>query len=170
MVSKTVTEYYNLNDLWRRFCVLYNRDDECEFAARYAAYHYFRSKGWIVRNGFKFGVDYLLYKEGPPFYHAKYSVMVQHEFEGQTRQHFNWNEISTLIRVSRNSRKELLLCTVTIPTASVENIGQSPQSIRLFTIDLLYLNRWNATKGDLEKVFHSTSATAVAALETHSAD
>lgn len=28
------------------------------FMNRYAAYHYYRSKGWIVRSGINFGVDY----------------------------------------------------------------------------------------------------------------
>ena len=32
------------------------------------------TKGWVVRDGTKFGSDFLLYKHGPPFFHASYSV------------------------------------------------------------------------------------------------
>ena len=38
----------------------------------YAAYHYYRSLGWVVKGGIKFCVDYLLYKRGPVFQHAEY--------------------------------------------------------------------------------------------------
>jgi len=37
------------------------------FLNNYVVYHHFRSKGWCVRSGVKFGTDYLLYKRGPPF-------------------------------------------------------------------------------------------------------
>ena len=46
------------------------------FAIRYAVYHYYRSKGWIVRCGVKFGTDYVLYQKGPVFRHAEYSVLI----------------------------------------------------------------------------------------------
>jgi len=33
--------------------------------------HHYRSLGWVVKNGVKFSVDYLLYKRGPVFHHAE---------------------------------------------------------------------------------------------------
>lgn len=42
------------------------------FLVNYAVYHHYRSLGWVVRNGIKFCVDYLLYKRGPAFHHAEY--------------------------------------------------------------------------------------------------
>ncbi|XP_013913462.1 PREDICTED: tRNA-splicing endonuclease subunit Sen2 isoform X2 [Thamnophis sirtalis] len=44
------------------------------FKATYMAYHYFRSKGWVPKVGLKYGTDLLLYRKGPPFYHARYSI------------------------------------------------------------------------------------------------
>jgi tRNA-splicing endonuclease subunit Sen2 len=41
------------------------------FLIRYVVYHHFRSLGWVVREGIKFCVDYLLYKRGPVFHHAE---------------------------------------------------------------------------------------------------
>lgn len=46
------------------------------FLVHYAAYHYYRSLGWVVKGGIKFCVDYLLYKRGPVFAHAE-SVLVR---------------------------------------------------------------------------------------------
>ncbi|CAG8607397.1 5962_t:CDS:2 [Rhizophagus irregularis] len=46
------------------------------FIIRYIVYHYFRSLGWVVRCGMKFGVDYVLYEKGPVFKHAEYAVII----------------------------------------------------------------------------------------------
>ena len=68
--------YFNsfLDELWRRFNNLIEN-----FCENYAVYHYFRSKGWVVKDGTKFGVNFLLYQEGPAFYHAQYSVKIATE-------------------------------------------------------------------------------------------
>ena len=50
-----------------------------DFAHQYAVYHHFRAKGYVVKEGTKFGGDFLLYKEGPPFYHALYCVRIMHK-------------------------------------------------------------------------------------------
>ena len=41
------------------------------FLVNYVLYHHYRSLGWVVKNGIKFCVDYLLYKRGPVFHHAE---------------------------------------------------------------------------------------------------
>ncbi|MBE7181132.1 MAG: hypothetical protein INR71_07985, partial [Terriglobus roseus] len=46
------------------------------FLTNYAAYHHFRSLGWVVRPGNKFAVDFLLYRGGPVFSHAEFAVAV----------------------------------------------------------------------------------------------
>ena len=48
-----------------------NRFDN-PFLVNYAAYHYYRSLGWVIKGGVKFCVDLLLYKRGPVFHHAEY--------------------------------------------------------------------------------------------------
>ena len=70
------TYYFNffLDELWRRFNSLIEN-----FCENYAVYHYFRSKGWVVKDGTKFGVNFLLYQEGPAYYHAQYSVKIATE-------------------------------------------------------------------------------------------
>ena len=51
------------------------------FLLSYIVYHHFRSLGWVVKNGTKFCVDYLLYKRGPVFSHAEFAVLVIPEYE-----------------------------------------------------------------------------------------
>ncbi|XP_047438014.1 tRNA-splicing endonuclease subunit Sen2 isoform X2 [Mugil cephalus] len=54
--------------LWRKFKSL--RPD---FVSSYAAYHHYRSRGWVPKTGggAKYGADLMLYRKGPPFYHAR---------------------------------------------------------------------------------------------------
>lgn len=47
-----------------------------QFLLNYVTYHHFRSLGWVVRPGVKFGVDYLLYNRGPVFSHAEFAVLI----------------------------------------------------------------------------------------------
>lgn len=42
----------------------------------YAAYHHYRSLGWVVRSGIKFCVDWLLYRRGPVFSHSTFSLLM----------------------------------------------------------------------------------------------
>lgn len=47
------------------------------FPIRYAAYVYYRSRGWIVRPSLTLGgIDFLLYSESPNLRHAAFAVIV----------------------------------------------------------------------------------------------
>nr|KAF6421444.1 tRNA splicing endonuclease subunit 2 [Molossus molossus] len=89
--------------LWKVFTVV-----QPTFRTTYMAYHYFRSKGWVPKVGLKYGTDLLLYRKGPPFYHASYSVIIElvdDHFEGSLRRPFSWKSLATLSRVSVNVSK-----------------------------------------------------------------
>ena len=51
-------------------------DPDDPFMISYAAYHHYRSLGWVVRSGVKFSVDFLLYNRGPAFSHAEFAVVL----------------------------------------------------------------------------------------------
>lgn len=55
MRVKDETNQVNLSpdDLWHRFTL-----KDQKFPLKYAVYYYFRSSGWIVKCGLKFGCDY----------------------------------------------------------------------------------------------------------------
>ena len=73
----------------------------------YVVYHHYRSHGWCVRSGIKFGCDYLLYRRGPPFQHAEFCVMVMSADESRP---YTW--YSTIARVASGAKKTLVLCYV----------------------------------------------------------
>uniref|UniRef100_A0A7N4PCU2 tRNA-splicing endonuclease subunit Sen2 n=1 Tax=Sarcophilus harrisii TaxID=9305 RepID=A0A7N4PCU2_SARHA len=82
------------------------------FRTTYMAYHYFRSKGWVPKVGLKYGTDFLLYRKGPPFYHASYSVIIElvnDSFEGSLRRPFSWKSLAGLNRITANVSKEVIL-------------------------------------------------------------
>ena len=95
----------NLDQMWDLFVGW-----DPGFPAKYRVYHHFRAKGWVVRPGIKFGSDWLLYKAGPPFYHASYSVKVQ-----QKGQEMSAAELAGLNRVTEAAAKELILAKVSLP-------------------------------------------------------
>ncbi|KAH9417174.1 tRNA-splicing endonuclease subunit Sen2 [Dermatophagoides pteronyssinus] len=141
-------EFYGLDELWQCFCQLSNDNNDCstKFVTRFAAYYYFRSQGFVVNNGFKFGVDYLLYEEGPPFNHSHYAIIIEYKYDDDTTDNetktLNYNEISGLIRISNNSRKELILCTVIIPERYRSKLSiTGPGCIKYFKINLIQLRR-----------------------------
>ncbi|KAI0741551.1 hypothetical protein C8Q80DRAFT_1194920 [Daedaleopsis nitida] len=105
-----------------------NRFDN-PFLVNYAAYHYYRSLGWVVKGGIKFCVDLLLYKRGPVFHHAEFAIVVVPVYEDPTDQDsspfdlpnantFSWSWLSTINRVNSQVQKTLILTYVTIPAQS----------------------------------------------------
>jgi tRNA-splicing endonuclease subunit Sen2 len=97
------------------------------FMLSYVTYHHFRSLGWVVRAGTKFGVDYLLYNRGPVFSHAEFAIMIMpsysHEFwqteEGKRSRRIqeqkDWWWLHCVNRVQSQVKKSLVLCYVEIP-------------------------------------------------------
>ncbi|KAF2743181.1 hypothetical protein M011DRAFT_379828, partial [Sporormia fimetaria CBS 119925] len=98
------------------------------FALRYAAFHHFRSLGWVVRTGVKFGADFLLYNRGPAFSHAEFAVMVlpaySHPYWNETsqrrgacdkKQKRDWWWLHRVNRVQGLAHKTLMLVYVEVP-------------------------------------------------------
>lgn len=101
--------HLSIEQMWESYTKLYQMKDLLFFPVSYAAYHYFRSRGWVVKNGFTFGTNFLLYKEGPPFYHSQYSVLVIHENLETQIPKLSWKHLAALIRVTTNSKKVMTL-------------------------------------------------------------
>ncbi|RHZ53028.1 hypothetical protein Glove_452g17 [Diversispora epigaea] len=98
------------------------------FIIKYIAYHHFRSLGWVVKSGIKFGVDYALYEKGPVFKHAEYGVVVLPYYPSSKDNNYNnnnsqfrqnvvssWQLLMNLSRVCVQIKKSLILCYVIIP-------------------------------------------------------
>lgn len=101
------------------------------FMLSYATYHHFRSMGWVVRSGIKFGVDYLLYNRGPAFSHADFAVTVipsysdphwndtdQQRKSLESKSKKSWWWLHGINRVQAQVLKTLILCYVDVPAPS----------------------------------------------------
>lgn len=100
----------SLKDLFRTCCSSTSAKDK--FILDYVVYHHYRSLGWCVRSGIKFGSDMLLYKRGPPFSHAEYAIIVIPN-DGQGK---DWVEMLAIGRVIGAVKKNLVLVYVDFPS------------------------------------------------------
>ncbi|XP_054007746.1 tRNA-splicing endonuclease subunit Sen2 [Hylaeus anthracinus] len=136
----------DIDSAWHLFC----KADK-NFVQKYVVYHYFRSKGWVVKPGLKYGGDFLLYKQGPPFYHASYIVIVDvleadslMRDQNKSMHKSTWNQLLGLDRLSETAAKEILFAQVLWPssvsqTSSILNVDVLSE----FTIRELLWRRWN---------------------------
>ncbi|KAJ1722105.1 tRNA splicing endonuclease subunit sen2 [Coemansia erecta] len=129
--------------LWKMYCV-----SERDFDIRYAAYYYYRSKGWVVRSGIKFGSDFLLYDRGPAHSHSRYSIVVRHRHEKKKRENEEedlrgladtWQYMFALSRVTSQVQKQLVVCYVDRPEQ--ENEGRA--DLCRYTVEELSIARFN---------------------------
>ncbi|KAM6387436.1 tRNA-splicing endonuclease subunit Sen2 isoform 2-T8 [Pluvialis apricaria] len=130
--------------LWEIFS-----DVKPNFKTTYMAYHYFRSKGWVPKVGLKYGTDLLLYRKGPPFYHASYSViaeLVDDNFEGSLRRPLSWKSLSGLNRTTVNASKELMLCYLIRPSEMTEKEMSTPECMKKIKVQELIVSRWVSSR------------------------
>ncbi|KAK2575016.1 hypothetical protein KPH14_008763 [Odynerus spinipes] len=136
----------DINSTWLYFC----KEDK-NFVQKYVVYHYFRSKGWVVKPGLKYGGDFSLYKQGPPFYHASYIVIIDvldadslTIIPNKCMRKMSWNNLFGLDRLSETTAKEILFAQVLWPSSIPLNSGpSSPQLLSEFTVRELLWRRWN---------------------------
>lgn len=75
---------------------------------RFVSYQYYRSMGWVVRDGMKYGADWLLYPYGPAYDHALYAVFTL-GYEGAG---LRWSSLSQACRLLSNVRKKIRICFI----------------------------------------------------------
>ncbi|XP_069795945.1 tRNA-splicing endonuclease subunit Sen2 isoform X2 [Narcine bancroftii] len=130
--------------LWEAFSAI-----QPGFKTNYMGYHYFRSKGWVPKTGLKYGTDFLLYRKGPPFYHASYSVvveMVDDSCQGLQHRPFTWRSLAGLVRTTANVSKELLLCYLIRPSNMTEEEMTSPECMKKIKVQELIASRWISSR------------------------
>lgn len=132
------------------------------FMLSYVVYHHFRSLGWVVRSGIKFGVDYLLYNRGPPFSHAEFAITIlpaySHPYWSQSadrRAHVAkktsqpWSWLHCINRVNTQVKKTLVLVYVEVPPPK-EGILEIDMAITemlsRYTVREIVLKRWSANR------------------------
>ncbi|EGG23154.1 hypothetical protein DFA_05286 [Cavenderia fasciculata] len=113
-----------IEECWIKF----NQYDK-SFLYGYIVYHHFRSIGWIVRSGLKYGCDFVLYKLSPELIHAQYAIIAKptkellsllermgldtRTMEGLSPKiDETWESLSCMNRVSENVSKGIIICNV----------------------------------------------------------
>lgn len=136
----------SLSHLWTQFL---SRDSS--FVEKYICYWHFRAQGWVPKCGLKFGTDFLLYKDGPAMHHSSYAVLVCREplGGGQQRQAvegLTWQDVAVSVRVNEAAKKEVLVCKVMPPVASlVEDVSHVPLAVEAmghFSVHCTVVKRW----------------------------
>ncbi|XP_068618122.1 uncharacterized protein Tsen2 [Battus philenor] len=117
----------SISQCWSLFT---NRDKH--FLEKYIVYHYFRSKGYIVKPGIKFGGDFLLYKEGPGINHADFVVLIRNN-----KEKCDWISIFGHLRVACTTVKEILIAEVISP----EEKPNLPKDLCKFSVREILLSR-----------------------------
>lgn len=137
--SLAVEKCYTPCELWNCFC-------ECDehFIEKYIAYRYYRHRGWVPKSGLKFGVDFLLYKHGPAFYHSSYAVVVRMVDKPNDLGHgeLTWHSVISLCRVNDSAMKDLLICYIIKPPNLGKEELQSPSCVSRFLVEEMFVNRW----------------------------
>ncbi|KAJ1902884.1 tRNA splicing endonuclease subunit sen2 [Coemansia sp. IMI 209127] len=148
---------YTHGDLWRTLHAV--SDDE--FELKYAAYYYYRAKGWAVRSGIKFGSDFLLYKSGGPSKsHSQYSVIVRRfnskavdpEADSEAARRMQgalgetWQYMFALSRVTAQAQKSLLVCYVDPPSDGMRGHVKAAPDLHLFGVQEIMVQRFNPNK------------------------
>lgn len=114
-----------------------------KFIRQYVVYHHYRSLRWCVRSGVKFGCDFLLYKRGPPFQHAEFSIMAM-----DTNETHDYTWYSSIARVVNGAKKTLVLCYVDDNGLTQEellrlwNSGRLVELLSHYTVSEVVYKRW----------------------------
>ncbi|KAH9933308.1 uncharacterized protein B0H18DRAFT_1082989 [Fomitopsis serialis] len=168
IIDPTTSEPMTLKRIWTSFQQVHgipnipgvmpeiyaNRFDNPSLV-NYAAYHYYRSLGWVIKGGIKFCVDLLLYKRGPVFHHAEFAIVVIPVYEDPVDQEtspfdlansqpFSWTWLSTVNRVNSQVQKTLILTYVSIPARSrvSQELLSSPACLAHYTVTEVVLRRF----------------------------
>nr|XP_032518698.1 probable tRNA-splicing endonuclease subunit tsp-2 [Danaus plexippus plexippus] len=126
-IVKEEDQVLNIEECWSLFC---NTDKY--FVSKYIVYHHFRSKGYVVKSGIKFGGDFLLYKEGPEVNHADYIVVIKTENDT-----FNWISLLGHVRMATTTVKEVMIAEV---KSEGENL-RLPHDLCKYSVRELVLSR-----------------------------
>ncbi|EDR25328.1 tRNA-splicing endonuclease, putative [Entamoeba dispar SAW760] len=102
----TKIEYVYLNELNEilkedRRNILLNENEKM----KYHLYCELKKKGFFIKDGFKYGCDFVVYKKHPQCCHSYYGVLLMNIHQSLIN-----NELIGLCRLLHNVKKHLLLC------------------------------------------------------------
>lgn len=119
-----------------------------KFEVHYAAYVYFKSKGWVPKSGSKYGAEFVLYKWGPEFTHSDFGVVLfldnigikhlQSWFEG-----FHWMDYTRLNRILGSVVKKTLICYISPFLKNQFDCSEFEGMTNRFTFSQYIVEKWD---------------------------
>ncbi|GAB0132822.1 hypothetical protein EsDP_00001247 [Epichloe bromicola] len=126
------------------------------FLLHYAAYHHFRSLGWVPRAGIKFGVDWLLYTRGPVFDHAEFGLIIIPSYSdpwwkarGKRGPEKPWHWLHSVVRVLSHVIKSLVLVYVDVPPPPKFDVAMETgyaEALKLYRVREVTVKRWSSNR------------------------
>jgi tRNA-splicing endonuclease subunit Sen2 len=129
------------------------------FLIQYAAYHHFRSLGWVVRDGIKFGADWLLYQRGVVFDHAEFAIRVLPSYKDPEWKHhdqssskISWSLLMGTNRALSHVMKTLVMVYIETPgPAAFQRALDDPKggiaaAMRLYRVREFIVKRWSPNR------------------------
>ena len=132
--SCTDSKELTTDDLWKTFVEM-----DADFPSLYTAFSYLRQNNWLPRRGLTFGVDYIVYREGPEVYHSSYCVKVR-----TSHSSLSWLDVIAMQRVAENAGKQLLVLDVLQPVSG--DFPLSSESIQGGRVQETLVKRWHSGK------------------------
>lgn len=80
-----------------------------------------RAKGWVVRPGMLYGVDFVAYRLHPAVAHSDYFVLV---LGGEQRPSMDWIDVQIAQRLARQVFKRLLMLHVDLQPGAQEGVAE----------------------------------------------
>ncbi len=149
IIDDSTGKTLSANELWATFYT------QRKFFGKYAAYRYYRKKGWIPKSGIKYGVDFVLYKQGPVEYHSNYAIIVRLMTETgpspetssqSSKDELTWRDVVAFDRVCSSVVKDLILCHVIVDD-SLKGLNTFPDCLeKLLKIVEVSVKRWDPDK------------------------
>lgn len=123
------------------------------FLLKYVVYHHFRSRGWVVRDGVKFAVDYMVYNRGPVFAHAEFAVHIVPTYSdpywkgrADTPEQSPWWWLHCVNRVQSQVLKTLVLVYVEVPPPVEGPVDDVGAFLGRYKVREFVLKRWVANR------------------------
>lgn len=132
-----------------------------QFISDYCVYCHYRSMGWIVKGGLKYGVNFILYSKGGPILkHGEFAVSIQYIKSNEESninildRYNNMVNLQSLSRVTETVAKGLMICLVNsinqdITIDDTNNLPDTylhPSILQSFSINDYIIKRWEPLK------------------------
>ncbi|MED6155807.1 hypothetical protein PIB30_008709 [Stylosanthes scabra] len=126
-----------IEELWH-----YMKSKKVTFPNFFKAYAHLRMKNWVVRSGFQYGVDFVVYRHHPSCVHSEYGVLVLSDGEavkdvnGRLRV---WSDVHCATRLVGSVAKTLLVLYISRNGSR----DDSPSCLANYTVEERTITRWS---------------------------